>query len=124
MTDDRHGFRLKGEFAERIVHELAGASFFTDWCYRNPKLADGKELCDLLIETPRVWQRPRVEIAPRICCPIESPAPQCATEQLADTVGCGSLGAAIEPAVGVHRNLPPSELDKLIFGLETHLTLA
>ena len=59
MTDDRHRFRLKGESAERIVHELAEASFFTDWCYRNPKLADGKELCDLLIvfeDIAVIWQ--------------------------------------------------------------------
>lgn len=76
------------------------------------------------LKRPGFGRGPRVEIALRICCPIESPPPQSATEQLADTVGCGSLGAAIEPAVGVHRNLPPSELDKLIFGLETHLTLA
>lgn len=41
--------KLKGDKAEQIVHELAQESFFTDWCYLNPKLSDGKELCDLLI---------------------------------------------------------------------------
>lgn len=42
-------FRLKGENAEATVHELARRSFFTDWCYPNPKWPDGKELCDLLV---------------------------------------------------------------------------
>lgn len=59
MSEGRHHFRLKGELAENVVHDLAEASFFTDWCYRNPKLSDGKELCDLLVvfeDVAIIWQ--------------------------------------------------------------------
>ena len=52
-------FRLKGETAEKIVHELAAKTFLIDWCFLNPKLPDGKELCDLLIvfdDTVIIWQ--------------------------------------------------------------------
>lgn len=59
MSEDRHHFRLKGESAEKVVHDLAEQSFFMDWCYRNPKLADGKELCDLLVvfeDIAVIWQ--------------------------------------------------------------------
>ena len=59
LDDARHYHRLKGEAAEAVVHELAGKSFLTDWCYPNPRLADGKELCDLLVVFDRValiWQ--------------------------------------------------------------------
>lgn len=59
MSEDRHHFRLKGESAEKVVHDLAEESFFMDWCYRNPKLADGKELCDLLVvfeDVAVIWQ--------------------------------------------------------------------
>lgn len=52
-------FRLKGETAEKIVHELAAKTFLIDWCFLNPKLPDGKELCDLLIvfdDTAIIWQ--------------------------------------------------------------------
>jgi hypothetical protein len=45
----KHHFSLKGAAAEKVVHDLAAESFFTDWCYPNPQLADGKELCDLLV---------------------------------------------------------------------------
>jgi hypothetical protein len=44
-----HYFREKGASAERIIHELGERTFFTDWCYTNPKKPDGKEICDLLI---------------------------------------------------------------------------
>jgi hypothetical protein len=59
MSESGHYFRLKGESAERIVHELAEKSFFTDWCYRNPALPDGNELCDLLVvfdDVAIIWQ--------------------------------------------------------------------
>lgn len=49
MSDGKHHFSLKGAAAEKVVHDLAAESFFTDWCYPNPQLADGKELCDLLV---------------------------------------------------------------------------
>jgi hypothetical protein len=55
----KHYFRLKGAAAEQIVHDLAMKSFFTDWCYLNPVLPTGKELCDLLIVFDNVaiiWQ--------------------------------------------------------------------
>ena len=41
-------FYLKGKNAEKIVHDLASKTFITDWCYLNPMLPSGKELCDLL----------------------------------------------------------------------------
>src|SRR3989344_5319646 len=50
---------LKGKNAEKFVHELAKFSFFKDWCYENPKLPNGKEICDLLIVYGKVmiiWQ--------------------------------------------------------------------
>jgi len=52
-------FRLKGEKAESILHELAEKTFLTDWCYLNPLLPGGKELCDLLVvfdDTAIIWQ--------------------------------------------------------------------
>lgn len=42
-------FRVKGINAEKIVYNLAQKTFLSDWCYLNPKLPNGKELCDLLI---------------------------------------------------------------------------
>ena len=44
--------------AESILHELAKKTFLTDWCYPNPLLPDGKELCDLLVvfgDTAIIW---------------------------------------------------------------------
>ncbi|MDO8531510.1 MAG: hypothetical protein Q7T26_04975 [Dehalococcoidia bacterium] len=55
----RDYFRLKGKTAERIVHELAAKTFLIDWCFLNPKLPDGKELCDLLVifdDIAIIWQ--------------------------------------------------------------------
>jgi hypothetical protein len=52
-------FREKGANAERVIHELADRTFFTDWCYPNPKKPDGNELCDLLVvydDTAIIWQ--------------------------------------------------------------------
>lgn len=52
-------FQLKGEKAEEVVYELATKSFLTDWCYKNPKWLDGKELCDILVvfdEIAIIWQ--------------------------------------------------------------------
>ncbi|HLG30988.1 MAG TPA: hypothetical protein VI387_12330, partial [Candidatus Brocadiales bacterium] len=51
-------FYLKGKNAEDLVHNLAIKTFFTDWCYLNPMLPDGKELCDLLVvfdEVAIIW---------------------------------------------------------------------
>lgn len=50
---------LKGKTAEAFVYELAKNTFLTDWCYLNPKLPNGKEICDLLIvydDTLIIWQ--------------------------------------------------------------------
>jgi len=58
-SDSRHYFQLKGQAAEQIAHELAYGSFLTDWCYPNPVLEDGKELCDLLVvfgDVAIIWQ--------------------------------------------------------------------
>lgn len=52
-------FNLKGKNAEKLVHNLALKTFLADWCYLNPKLPTGKELCDLLVvydETVVIWQ--------------------------------------------------------------------
>lgn len=54
MSESKHYFQLKGVAAEEVVQNLAVRSFFTDWCYLNPKMPDGKELCDLLIVFDRV----------------------------------------------------------------------
>ncbi len=42
-------FTTKGAIGEAFVHDLAEKSIFTDWCYKNPMLKPGKELCDLLV---------------------------------------------------------------------------
>jgi hypothetical protein len=54
-----HYFREKGATAEKVIHQLATKTFFTDWCYPNPEKPDGNELCDLLIvfdDTALIWQ--------------------------------------------------------------------
>jgi hypothetical protein len=54
-----HHFQIKGKRAEGVLEELARQTFFTDWCFRNPKLPNGKELCDLLVIFDRdalIWQ--------------------------------------------------------------------
>lgn len=56
---DGYTLNLKGKNAEEFVYTLAKNSFFEDWCYKNPKFPDGKELCDLLIvygEIAIIWQ--------------------------------------------------------------------
>lgn len=50
---------LKGKNAENFVYELSQKSFITDWCYKSPKLPNGKEICDLLIAYENIaviWQ--------------------------------------------------------------------
>ena len=59
LTVRKDYFRLKGKKAESILHELAEKTFLTDWCYPNPALPNGKELCDLLVvfdDTAIIWQ--------------------------------------------------------------------
>lgn len=59
MNISKSYFTLKGEDAEKLVHDLALRSFLTDWCYLNPILPNGKELCDLLVvfdEIAVIWQ--------------------------------------------------------------------
>jgi len=59
MDYSKHHFNIKGKDAEGFVHELALKTFLTDWCYLNPALPDGKELCDLLVVFDNVaiiWQ--------------------------------------------------------------------
>jgi len=59
VDHQKHYFRLKGAKAEEMVQDLANKSFFIDWCYPNPKLPNGKELCDLLIifdDIAIIWQ--------------------------------------------------------------------
>ena len=55
----KHYFYLKGQTAEEVLHLLAQKTFLTDWCYPNPILPNGKELCDLLIlfnDIAIIWQ--------------------------------------------------------------------
>ena len=52
-------YRLKGKNAEELVYDLAKNTFFVDWCFPNPKLPAGKEVCDLLVVYDTVaiiWQ--------------------------------------------------------------------
>ena len=59
MNYSKNYFNLKGKNAEEIVHNLALKSFFVDWCFLNPKLPNGKELCDLLVifdDVAIIWQ--------------------------------------------------------------------
>ena len=59
MDITKRYFDLKGKSAEKLVYELAVKSFLTDWCYSNPLLPDGKELCDLLVvfdQVAVIWQ--------------------------------------------------------------------
>jgi len=56
---------LKGKNAEKALHNLAVKTFLTDWCYPNPKLPNGKELCDLLVvydEVAIIWQVKNLKI--------------------------------------------------------------
>ncbi|HEY5177586.1 MAG TPA: hypothetical protein VII95_18665 [Terriglobales bacterium] len=57
--ESKHYFSEKGAAAEKVIHNLATKTFFTDWCYPNPKKPDGNELCDLFIvfdDTAIIWQ--------------------------------------------------------------------
>lgn len=59
MESSKKYFSLKGKNAEKLVHDLALKTFLTDWCYLNPVLPNGKELCDLLVvydEVAIIWQ--------------------------------------------------------------------
>jgi len=59
MDLSRHQFDVKGKTAEEIVYDLAVKTLLTDWCYPNPKLPNGKELCDLLVvfdQVAIIWQ--------------------------------------------------------------------
>ena len=61
LNNSNQGYQLhlKGKKAEDFVSELAEKSFLVDWCYRNPMLSDGKELCDLLViyeDIAIIWQ--------------------------------------------------------------------
>jgi len=59
MNFSKDYFKLKGENAEQLVHDLAQKTFLTDWCYLNPMLPSGKELCDLLVvfdDIAIIWQ--------------------------------------------------------------------
>jgi hypothetical protein len=52
-------FQLKGKNAEEFVHNMATNTFLTDWCFLNPELTKGKELCDLLVvfdDIAIIWQ--------------------------------------------------------------------
>ncbi|MEK7518251.1 MAG: hypothetical protein AAB583_06945 [Patescibacteria group bacterium] len=58
-------FYIKGQKTEKFLHDLAVKTFLTDWCYLNPKLPDGKELCDLLVvfdEIAIIWQIKNLKI--------------------------------------------------------------
>ena len=59
MTRSKDHFQLKGKAAEQFVQEFAEKTFLVDWCFPNPTLPNGKELCDLLVvfdEVAIIWQ--------------------------------------------------------------------
>src|SRR5437870_3650308 len=59
VHDDRHHFTTKGKNAEQVVSDLAEKTFLADWCFLNPHLSNGRELCDLLVvfdEIAIIWQ--------------------------------------------------------------------
>jgi len=63
---DKHYFEVKGKSAEVLVTQLAEKSFFVDWCFPNPKLPDGKELCDVLVvfgDIVIIWQIKDLKVA-------------------------------------------------------------
>ncbi|MDD5111745.1 MAG: SEC-C metal-binding domain-containing protein [Candidatus Altiarchaeota archaeon] len=54
-----HTLNLKGQKGEEFVHNLANHTFLQDWCYPNPCLPNGKEICDLLVlfdNIAIIWQ--------------------------------------------------------------------
>ena len=56
---EKNYYDLKGKNAEAVLHELAEKTFLSDWCYPNPQLPDGNELCDLLVvfdDIAIIWQ--------------------------------------------------------------------
>lgn len=58
-NNDKHYFTTKGKNAEQVLHDLAERTFLTDWCFLNPRLPNGKELCDLLVMFDNIaiiWQ--------------------------------------------------------------------
>ena len=64
-VSDKHYFSLKGKAAEETLCFLAQKTFLADWCYLNPILPDGKELCDLLVvfgATAIIWQLKDVKL--------------------------------------------------------------
>ena len=59
MNFSKDYYYLKGKNAEEMVHNLALKPFFIDWCFLNPQLPNGKELCDLLVifdDIAIIWQ--------------------------------------------------------------------
>lgn len=55
----KHYYQLKGKTAEEVLQLLAQKTFLTDWCYPNPSLPNGNELCDLLVVFDNIaiiWQ--------------------------------------------------------------------
>ncbi len=58
-NDNKYYFTTKGKNAEQILTDLAEKTFLADWCFLNPPLPNGKELCDLLVvfdEIAIIWQ--------------------------------------------------------------------
>lgn len=59
VNNDKHHFTTKGKNAEQVLSSLAEKTFFSDWCFLNPRLPNGKELCDLLVvfnDIAIIWQ--------------------------------------------------------------------
>ena len=59
ISGDKHHFTTKGKNAEQVLSDLAEKTFLADWCFLNPHLPNGKELCDLLVvfdEIAIIWQ--------------------------------------------------------------------
>lgn len=65
--DDKHHFTTKGKIAEQVLSDLAKKTFLADWCFLNPMLPNGKELCDLLVifdDIALIWQVKDLKLDP------------------------------------------------------------
>lgn len=65
QSNEKHFFDSKGKNAEKFLYELANNTFLNQWSFLNPKLPNGKELCDLLIvfdDIVIIWQNKDIKI--------------------------------------------------------------
>jgi hypothetical protein len=62
-------FNDKGSAAEQLISEMCGNTYFSEFCFKNPYIGEGKnrkELCDVLIilgDVAVIWQIKNVKLA-------------------------------------------------------------